>query len=73
MNTHPNVMNYGWTVPVGGQESHYVMAARLVGRAGWLGRTACGHKAGGHVPLQAVPGKKVCTACSAKAGGSVGG
>lgn len=68
MSVSTSIMNYGWTVPVGTQQSHYVLSARLIGKAGWLGKTACGEKAGGHVPLQAAPIRKACESCLAKVG-----
>lgn len=73
MSTHPGVENYGWTVPVGDQRSHYVLAARLVGRSGWLGKTACGEESGGNTPLRMAPVKRACPICTTKVGIKVGG
>lgn len=67
--THKEFPDYGWTVPVGADDSHYVLGARLVGRAGWLGTTSCNLRSGGNLRLQSTPPRgRACPVCRAKAG-----
>ena len=64
--THREFPDYGWSVPVGADVAHYIQGAKLVGRAGWLGRSACNVRTGGNVPLTSSPRGRVCEFCANK-------